>query len=425
MDTATKRYIESRATEAPDTFGRLAHFYERRLWHQLTQELVAVLESWPTGASPQPQPQQQQQLLLELYRQFIRDFEGRLNPVSLVQIVLGISRIAFAGDASGAIAFLHEAIGDGKPHVASSAPATLLYLSELIRLNLRGASSAAAADAAAPADGAQASLEQRPLREARQLRERAACIAESASSAAGDIDASVLSAYYRALSEYYKLQGPASDYFRSALAFLSYTPFEALQREEQIQWALDVSLAALIGEDIYNFGEVLAHEVVQALADVDGYAWLYAMLVAFRRGDIAEYERLCRDETVAAAMRQHAVLAANADFLQQKIRMLRLMELAAFEHTHDRRIPFDEVARECHVGADEVEFVLMKALALGLIGGSIDEVARAVTVTRVMPRVMDRADAHQMARRLTVWDESVSSMLRFVQRESGDMLVGS
>lgn len=465
MDTATRQFIRDKAAEEPGTYNELARLYEQRLWHQLTQELISVLERWTSrgddadgsargaaGAPPHPAP-------LELYQRFVRDFEGRLNPVSLVQIVLSVSRCAYAGDARGAVAFLRDAVGSGKAHVDASAPATLLYLSELLRLNLRLAAAGAAAEtdgdgdgdasagpASAPtapaqaqqdaqsSDGSAASPLPSPaaptphrsaLHEAKRLKERATLLAEGDEAAAAELDSSVLSAYYRALSEYYKVQGPPSEYFRSALAFLSYTPFDALQRDEQVQWALDVSVAALVGRDIYDFGQVLAHEAVQALAQLDGYAWLFRLLLAFRRGDIAEYKRLCDDPSVAAAMREHVVLTADAEYLAQKIRMLRLMELAAFEHTHDQRIAFDKIARECHVAADEVEFLLMKALSLGLVSGSVDEVARAVTITRVMPRAMDRDDAHQMVQRLRAWDASATRMLQLVERESADMLVQS
>ena len=44
------------------------------------------------------------------------------------------------------------------------------------------------------------------------------------------------------------------------------------------------------------------------------------------------------------------------------------------------RMSFEEIARNVRVGIDEVEHVVMKALALGLVKGSIDEVDKVVLV---------------------------------------------
>ena len=46
---------------------------------------------------------------------------------------------------------------------------------------------------------------------------------------------------------------------------------------------MDVSLAALLGDDVYNFGELLLHPLVAALAG-SPYAWLKDMLACFNAG---------------------------------------------------------------------------------------------------------------------------------------------
>ena len=52
------------------------NFYSRRLWHQLTQVLLKLVQR------PELRPK-----LKEIYENAISEFETRLNPLSLVQII--------------------------------------------------------------------------------------------------------------------------------------------------------------------------------------------------------------------------------------------------------------------------------------------------------------------------------------------------
>lgn len=65
------------------------------------------------------------------------------------------------------------------------------------------------------------------------------------------------SAYYRLASEYYKSVGPPDAFYRSALMFLAYTPLEGIPQADRYMLATDISLAALTGEGVFNFGEVV------------------------------------------------------------------------------------------------------------------------------------------------------------------------
>jgi 26S proteasome regulatory subunit N9 len=63
-----------------------------------------------------------------------------------------------------------------------------------------------------------------------------------------------------------------------------------------------------------------------------------------------------------------------------------------------RQITFAEIADETRLPLEEVELLVMKALALGLVRGSVDQVSANVNMTWVQPRVLDKA---QVLNRLT------------------------
>lgn len=53
----------------------------------------------------------------------------------------------------------------------------------------------------------------------------------------------------------------------------------------------------------------------------------------------------------------------------------------------------------------QVDWILMRAMSLGLIKGTIDEVAQTVNVTWVQPRVLNTAEVATISLQLGDWVE--------------------
>ncbi len=85
---------------------------------------------------------------------------------------------------------------------------------------------------------------------------------------------------------------------------------------ERVTLAFDLALAALLGEGLYNFGELLAHPVLQALAGTE-LAWVAATLAAFNAGDLDAVAQL------APQWRTQPDLAAAEAFLHEKATVSR------------------------------------------------------------------------------------------------------
>jgi len=56
----------------------------------------------------------------------------------------------------------------------------------------------------------------------------------------------------------------------------------------------------------------------------------------------------------------------------------------------ERQLSFADIAKTTRLHEDQVEILVMKAIAKGLVDGTIDEVAKTVHLTRVQPRVLNR-----------------------------------
>lgn len=76
-------------------------------------------------------------------------------------------------------------------------------------------------------------------------------------------------------------------------------------------------------------------------------------------------------------------LAAQEIKLRQKISLLCLMEMTFKRSAIQRAISFGDIAKETQLPIKEVELLVMKALAQGLVRGEIDEVARVVNMSWV------------------------------------------
>lgn len=313
-----------------------------------------------------------------------------------MQIVTLIVQDEFASSPSDAIEFiapLNETAEKKKQSsLAKSAEAKILLLSLLSTLQM------AANDRAASKKAIESGRE----------------IVDSAQ----DVDPAVHSSFYKAAAEYHKVVGTASEFFRNALQFLAYTPPESLSPEVQQRWAFDCGIAALVGTDVYNFGDVVSRPIVQSLRGTE-QEWLLQLIEAFHNGDLSKFDKVCQD--ASAQMNAQHVLVAQQDFLKQKITILALMQLV-FSRSLEHSISFSDIEKACRLPAKEVEYLLMRCMSLGLISGVIDNVDECVSISRVQPRVLGRESIGVMASRLDAWCKNVDSMVSFF-KETGVGLI--
>ena len=89
--------------------------------------------------------------------------------------------------------------------------------------------------------------------------------------------------------------------------------------------------------------------------------------------------------------------------LDEKIILLALMELALRRPAGARSLPFADIAAATRTAADKVEWIVMRALSLGLIKGTIDEVDAVVHVSFVKPRVLSLAQIVGLKGKVEEW----------------------
>lgn len=204
-------------------------------------------------------------------------------------------------------------------------------------------------------------------------------------------------------------------YYRNALLYLACIDINSLTPAERHARAHHLSIAALLSDSIYNFGELLLHPILDALKESKQNAWLRDLLFAFNRGDLAAFDVLSGNIT------NTPLLNAHANHLRQKIYLASLTEAIFRRPPHDRAMTFSDIASETKVRPDEIEHLIMRALSLGLLRGTIDQVDQVAHITWVQPKVLDMAQIANMRERLLEWDSSVNQLGNWIETAGGDV----
>ena len=229
------------------------------------------------------------------------------------------------------------------------------------------------------------------------------------------VETIVHAAFYRANADYYQAKTDFGAYYKNALLYLACIDIKSLNPTERRNRAWSLSLAALVSPTIYNFGELLLHPILDVLSENEDDHWLRDLLFAFNRGDLAGYEAL------SAHVRDNTLLSQHTQQLREKIYLAALTEAVFRRPPHDRAMTFATIAGETKVRPDEIEHLVMKALSLGLLRGSIDQVDEVAHINWVQPKVLDMAQIAGMRQRLIDWDSTVNQLGNWIESAGQDV----
>lgn len=228
------------------------------------------------------------------------------------------------------------------------------------------------------------------------------------------VETEVHATFYRINASYHQASLDFAAYYKNALLYLACIDLSSLPTDDAQVRAYDLSVAALISDSIYNFGELLLHPILDSLLSTP-HAWLRDLLFAFNRGDLAAYAVLENNLSKSPLLAQHKT------FLWQKISLSALTEAVFRRPPHDRAMTFATIASQTNVQPAEIEILIMKALSLGLLRGSIDQVAEIARIQWVQPKVLDMAQIESMRLRLKDWDSSVNQLGNWIEGVGKDV----
>ncbi|KAK1074781.1 26S proteasome regulatory subunit [Friedmanniomyces endolithicus] len=368
------------ATEREESPEDLQHyflsfedFWERKLWHELTDILVNFYKE-PASANQR----------LRLYEGFVKTFADKINQLKLVDI--GLQSAGQCKDDNERLTFLTALTSRvDKP---ASQDAYVFSLSHVASVHL--------------SLGKQA--------ESRAELDKAEKVLDTFDS----VETVVHASFYRVSADYYQQSHEFAAYYRTTLLYLACVELADLQEPERRRIAYDLSIAALVSETIYNFGELLLHPILDSLKSTE-HAWLRDLLFAFNRGDLHAYNTLQQHKSANRLLEEHE------SFLYQKISLSALTQLVFSRAPQDRSMTFATISQETKVQLDEIEHLIMKALSLGLLRGSIDQVDEVARISWVQPKVLDRTGIEGMRGRLRKWGGGVERLGNWIEGVGEDV----
>lgn len=228
------------------------------------------------------------------------------------------------------------------------------------------------------------------------------------------VDPIIPATFFRVSADYDKATMSFASYYRNCLLYLACAGGNQLAEEvmplaEAQERAHDLCVAALLGDSIYNFDELLTRSILSTLQDTP-FAFLPDLLKSFNAGHLQSISQ--HRECIL----QHPTLASRQEFLRQKLCLMALVEAVFRQLKSSRVITFETIAEATGVPPEQVEFLLMKALSLRLLRGIIQEPDAFFEIEWVQPRVLDAAQLSDLRAGLATWRGRVRETSHLIHR---------
>lgn len=384
-------------TENPDIIQllyQLEDFYERKLWNQLTlaiDELYSIPETRNSSLRPR------------VFSLFLSQFQSKLNPIKVVDFLLQsfddnrecLDQLLALKDTL--TAQLEKSHGTRKPDNLSE----LIDNDEcIVYVKLQIARYALLLD---------------DLRTADDVLD--AVSPKFDNSLQNDFSSKINAAFYLMKCQYYKLHHNHNLFYTNGLLYLSSidTPLRA---EDRVAFCYDLCIAALLGDKIFNFGELILHDILTSISDeaTSPYFWLYSLIHHLNSGNLPEFNHWAK-----IAYEKSPLLANHKEFLHEKIVIMALLELVSVKSTSSKRLLFDAIAEVTGASLDEIEHLIIKCFSLNLIKGHINQIDQQLVVTWLQPRILNLNQVKNLYDHLLRWDSNVEKLAASVHAQGGSL----
>lgn len=398
VDTETvlatlREAVEEKDADLAALFYTLEDYHERKLWYQLSDLLKKQIYKNPNS----------REIRLKLYDNFISTFSDKINQLQLVE-------------------FLVLSLNDTKPEDA------LEYLSnlkqQLLKLSEKKANNFGDKDINDfEIIQALIYLENELAKVKLQLGfiDEATSIIDQSQQKIDNLNISVddrvNASFYYVKAQLMKMKGDFNLYYYNSLLFLACIPnLDDLENKSDV--VRDICISGLLGDKIYNFGEIIMHDIFNCLTN----KWLKDLLLCLNDGDLETFNTLLTDTN---EINKFSDISSRIGFLKQKMCIMAFVELVFNKPTTSRCIQYSEILKAIPLIAtnDEIEHLIMKCLSLGLIKGLINQVEESVEVSWIQPRTMTLSQIKGMKTKLEVWNGKVSVLNTYMGQSGGELLV--
>lgn len=232
-----------------------------------------------------------------------------------------------------------------------------------------------------------------------------------------DYSSKINAAFFLTKCQYYKYFENYNLFYTNGLLYLSSIEGSMLL-EQRTSFCYDLCIAALLGDKIYNFGELILHDILLSISSKDGpYFWLFQLIQNLNSGNLPEFTKGLNEN----AQSKSPQVWHHRDFLHQKIVIMSLLELISSKLTPDKTLLFKEISDATGVKLDQVELYIVKCFSLELIKGHINQLQQVLLVTWMQPRVLNLDQVKTLYTRLVNWNSKVDELSKKVYSSGGNV----
>ncbi|KAK6465149.1 26S proteasome regulatory particle [Scheffersomyces coipomensis] len=223
-------------------------------------------------------------------------------------------------------------------------------------------------------------------------------------------------AFYLTKCELYKETENYNSYYLNALLYLSSVE-NNLKDNDKLELCYEICIAALLGDKIYNFGELILHDILNVISEESSsYFWLYNLIQNLNSGNISEF-----DKWLAIAYKKSPFLVKFEVFLKQKIIIMSLLELISIKSTTNKHLSFQEISGFTGTPVNDVEHLIIKCFSLDLIKGYINQIDEVLVVTWLQPRILNLDQVKVLHNHLIEWTSQLDKLSHEVHKNGGSI----
>jgi 26S proteasome regulatory subunit N9 len=399
-------HCQTMAEQFPDLaeqyYQKIAHYCQDKLWHQLTMLLLEFVDDDSKAQTLRPLSDSKN-TFLALYQKVVSAVDKKINQLSLSRMA---AAVAFSSLQAGSTVEESKALLEdllSKQEAKPNSTATVLYLQSklgLLTLNTLGINATKE-----QLDQIYTTIKTNGSLLVQLIPDTPEAIVVNA-------------AHYEMSMTYYKIVGPPESFYEEAIHYLNYyQPKEDGSSDAKSHaLAVDLCLAALTGEGVYNLGQVVSNPILKVLHNTPD-AWLVELLQACASGSVQQFKALTQQKYPSQIASQPALVNMSQQMLE-KITLLGLVELVFSKPASERTLPFTDIAQGLEIPLEQVEWVIMRAFSVELMKGIMDQVAGEVHVTWILPRALGKEQMADLAARFGEWASKVSKIKAYMQEES-------
>lgn len=133
----------------------------------------------------------------------------------------------------------------------------------------------------------------------------------------------------------------------------------------------------------------------------------------FNSGDVSKFHKDV--QTFSTQIASNPGLSNRINVMEDKIKIMAFSELIFTLPKNSRTVSFEQVSRITGIPLNLIELMIIKAMSLDLLRGSIDEVNQLVSVSWIQPRVLNKERIATMRTKFTDWQSGLGELLTFVE----------